>query len=66
MSTLAYCSDEAMPQPKYAPATKIYVMISMFGFDGGTRTINNKTALLFGIDGIARYHKEVESLKVVF
>lgn len=61
-----YAKDFTVTFPKYAPVTKIYFMISMFSFDGGTRTVNNRTALLFGIDGIARYHKEDESLKVFF
>ena len=61
-----YAKDFTLTFPKYAPHTNIYFMVSLFGFDGGTRTINNKTALLFGIDGIARYHPEGESLKVFF
>ena len=61
-----YAKDFALTFPKYAPKTPIYFMVSLFGFDGGTRTINDKTALLFGIDGIARFHQEGESLKVLF
>lgn len=61
-----YAKDFTLTFPKYSPNTKTYFMVSLFGFDGATRTINKQTALLFGIDGIAAFHKEEESLKVFF
>ncbi len=62
----SYARDFMATFPRYAPTTEIYFTVSLFGFDGGTRRINNKTALLFGIDGIARFHQPDESLKVFF
>lgn len=62
----AYAKDFSLTFPKYSPKTTIRFMMSLFSFDGGTRTIDKKTVLLFGIDGIARYHQPDESLKVFF
>ncbi len=42
------------------------ILISLFSFDGATRKVAGKSALLFAIDGIARYDAQDESLKVLF
>jgi Predicted Zn-dependent protease (DUF2268) len=52
--------------PEYAPSTPVYFTVSLFSFDGATRTVAGKTALLFGIDGIARYHGKDANPKVLF
>lgn len=51
-----YARDFARTFPDYAPRTPVYFTVSLFSFDGATRTVGNATALLFGIDGIARFH----------
>jgi hypothetical protein len=62
----AYANDFMLTFPTYSPKTTVYFMVSLFSFDGGTRTVNDKTALLFGIDGIVRYHPSDDNLKVFF
>jgi hypothetical protein len=42
--------------PDYVPATEIYVLHSLGEMDGGTRTFGDKYYLIFGIDGMVRYH----------
>jgi len=62
----AYAADFSRQFPLFAPAAPVYFTVSMFSFDGATRTVGNGTALLFGIDGIARSHPPDENLKVLF
>ncbi len=52
--------------PDYASAMPIYFTVSLFSFDGGTRLVNGKMALLFGIDGIVRYQGPDGKLSVLF
>jgi len=52
--------------PDYRAATPVYFTVSLFSFDGATREVKGHTALLFGIDGIARYHRADEKLSVLF
>jgi hypothetical protein len=61
-----YASEFKATFPDFAPKSPVYFTVSLFSFDGATRSVGGKTALLFGIDGIARYHGEGESLKVLF
>ena len=61
-----YAQDFTNTFPEYRPKARVIFTISLFNFDGGTRPVCGKTALLFGIDGIARYHQPGESLKVFF
>jgi hypothetical protein len=42
--------------PDYEPAGDIYVLHSLGEMDGGTRTIDGRNYLIFGIDGMVRYH----------
>lgn len=42
--------------PDFEPTTEIYVLNSLGEMDGGTRTINGHEYLIFGIDGMVRYH----------
>jgi hypothetical protein len=42
--------------PDYVPTYEIYVLHSLGEMDGGTRTINGKNYLVFGIDGMVKYH----------
>jgi hypothetical protein len=51
--------------PDYAAATPVYFTVSMFSFDGGTRMVRDRIALLFGIDGIARYHGPDDNPRVL-
>jgi hypothetical protein len=62
----SYAADFTLTFPRYAPAAPVYFMVSIFSFDGGTRNIGGKSALLFGIDGIARFHQPDDNLKVFF
>ena len=62
----AYARDFTTTFPDFAPVTPVYFTVSLFNFDGGTRAVNGKPALLFGIDGIARFHAPDANLKVFF
>lgn len=42
--------------PDYQPIDDIYVLHSLGEMDGGTRTINGKNVLIFGVDGMVKYH----------
>jgi hypothetical protein len=42
--------------PDYQPAQDIYVLHSLGEMDGGTRTLAGRNTLIFGIDGMVRYH----------
>jgi len=42
--------------PDYQLTRDIYVLHSLGEMDGGTRTLNGKNVLIFGIDGMVRYH----------
>lgn len=44
--------------PDYRAETPVYVLHSLGRMDGGTRTIDGRTALIFGTDVIARIHNE--------
>lgn len=44
--------------PDYQLTRDIYVLHSLGEMDGGTRTFNGKSYLIFGIDGMVRYHVE--------
>jgi hypothetical protein len=61
-----YAQDFTATFPKYSPKSPVYFTVSLFSFDGATRLVSGKTALLFGIDGIARYHAKDANLKVLF
>lgn len=61
-----YARDFTATFPDFAPTTPVYFTVSLFNFDGGTREVGGKPALLFGIDGIARFHAPDASLKVFF
>lgn len=61
-----YARDFTRTFPDYAAATPVYFTVSMFSFDGATRTVGDRVALLFGIDGIARYHRPDENPRVLF
>jgi hypothetical protein len=52
--------------PDYESRTPVYFTISLWAFDGGTREVNGKIALLFGVDSIARIHGANANLKVLF
>jgi hypothetical protein len=43
--------------PDFVPETKVYLLHSLGEMDGGTRTLDGKTALIFGADVIAQVHK---------
>jgi len=61
-----YARDFTATFPEYAPKSPVYFTVSLFNFDGATRVVAGKSALLFGIDGIARYHAKDANLKVLF
>jgi opacity protein-like surface antigen len=42
--------------PDYAPSREVYVLHSLGEMDGGTRTFGGKEYLIFGVDGMVRYH----------
>jgi len=42
--------------PDYRPTVDIYVLHSLGEMDGGTRTFEGRNYLIFGIDGMVRYH----------
>lgn len=44
----------------------IYLMASLWSFDGAIRTVHGRKALLFGIDEIARARWEVSTLGILF
>ena len=57
--------DEELPRyiagfkawfPDYRPTVDIYVLHSLGEMDGGTRTFKDRHYLIFGIDGMVRYH----------
>ena len=62
----AYSRQFAATFPDFAPTQRVIFTVSLFSFDGATRTVAGNTALLFGIDGIARYHAPDENLQVLF
>jgi hypothetical protein len=61
-----YAQDFMVTFPDYAPRSAVYFTVSLFSFDGATREIEGRTALLFGIDGIARFHGKDANLQVLF
>jgi hypothetical protein len=61
-----YARDFRQQFPDYESHTAVYFTISLWAFDGGTREVNGKTALLFGVDAIARIHGANANLKVLF
>jgi hypothetical protein len=44
--------------PDFAYSGDVYFLVSIGAMDGGTRTVNGKVALLFGVDVIARVYGE--------
>lgn len=44
--------------PDYRPAGEIYFLHSLGEMDGGMRTFDGKTYLIFGADGMVKYHGE--------
>lgn len=53
--------------PDFRPATPVWVLHSLGEFDGGTRDIDGKTSLFFGIDGMVAFHgKDVRSEAAFF
>jgi hypothetical protein len=61
-----YAEDFGAAFPDFAPKSPVYFTVSLFAFDGATRTVDGQTVLLFGIDGMARWHPADENLKVLF
>ena len=61
-----YARNFSATFPDFAPKSPVYFTVSLFNFDGATRSVGGHTALLFGIDGIARFHAADENLKVLF
>ncbi len=61
-----YAADFTGTFPDFAPKTPVFFTVSLFSFDGATRNVGGHTALLFGIDGIARFHAPDTNLKVLF
>jgi hypothetical protein len=62
----AYANDFTDTFPDFAPKSRVYFTVAMFSFDGGTRPVGGKIALLFGIDGIARFQGSDANLKILF
>lgn len=50
--------------PRFRCATPVYFVYSAGAFDGGTRDVNGKTALMFGLDVIARLKEALSPLVV--
>jgi len=50
--------------PKFQCAVPVYFLFSGGAFDGATRDVSGKTALLFGLDVIARLNEELSPLVV--
>lgn len=50
--------------PRFRCSTPVYFVYSAGAFDGATRDVNGKTALLFGLDVIARLKEELSPLVV--
>ena len=50
--------------PKFQCSVPVYFVFSGGAFDGATRTVSGKTALLFGLDVIARLDEELSPLVV--
>lgn len=42
--------------PGFKPDVTVYVLHSLGEMDGGTRTLGGRTYLIFGVDGMVRYH----------
>jgi hypothetical protein len=61
-----FAADFGRTFPDFAPSSPVVFTVSLFSFDGATRTIGGHTVLLFGIDGIARFHAPNANLKVLF
>lgn len=49
-------SDFKQTFPDFKLRTKIYLLHSLGEMDGGTRTLNGETVLIFGADGMAKFH----------
>ncbi len=60
-----YAKEFSATFPDYASKMPIYFTVSLFSFDGGTRMVNGQMALLFGIDGIAKYNGADDKLSVL-
>ncbi|MDQ3263475.1 MAG: DUF2268 domain-containing protein [Myxococcota bacterium] len=52
--------------PDFSFTGDIYFMVSVGGFDGGTRRVNGRVALLFGLDIIARVYGDDAELAPFF
>jgi hypothetical protein len=52
--------------PDLAYTGEVYFLASLGAFDGGTREVKGRTALLFGVDVIARIYGEKASLESFF
>jgi len=52
--------------PDMAYTGDVYFMVSLGGFDGGTRKVNGATALLFGVDMIAYVYGDDANLEPLF
>ncbi len=50
--------------PRFQCSTPVYFLYSAGAFDGATRDVNGKTALMFGLDVIARLKEELSPLVV--
>ena len=46
--------------PDFAPAVRIQILHGLGRMDGGTRVLDGQYYLLFGVDGIARYHRGLD------
>jgi hypothetical protein len=62
----AYVAGFRAAFPGYRPDKPVYFTFSLFTFDGGTRNVLGKVPVLFGIDGIARFHGADDNVKVLF
>lgn len=48
--------------PDFDDEIDVYVINSLFEMDGGTRTLGGRSYFLFGIDGMAKYHRGSDDL----
>jgi hypothetical protein len=62
----AYATDFRRAFPGYRADKPVYFTVSLFSFDGATRPVLGKVPVLFGIDGIARYHAPEDNIRVLF
>lgn len=52
--------------PNFSGNADIYLTASLGNFDGGTRIVDDRQVLLFGVDGIAFYHEPGSDLAPFF